>query len=145
MTPTLAQSLADAVLALHAGVVSFIVGGALLIWIGNARQWWWVNAIGFRLAHGVAIAYVVAQSWFGITCPLTTLESWLRVQAGGAAYERSFIEDWLHALIFFQAPPWVFVLVYTTFGAFVAFTWWRFPPNRKTDATKKNRPRMGGD
>ena len=33
-----------------------------------------------------AIAVVVAQSWLGVDCPLTTLESWLRAQAGAAGF-----------------------------------------------------------
>ena len=39
-----------------------------------------------RLAHLAAIAVVVAESWLGLTCPLTTLESWLRARAGVAPY-----------------------------------------------------------
>ena len=49
-------------------------------------------------------------------CPLTTLEMWLRSQARGSTYAGNFIEHWLQALLFWQAPPWVFTAVYTLFG-----------------------------
>ncbi|MCB1552725.1 MAG: DUF2784 domain-containing protein [Xanthomonadales bacterium] len=134
--------LADAVLTVHAAVVLFVVGGVILIVAGNVRGWGWVNRGGFRLAHVLAIAIVVVQSWFGIECPLTTLENWLRIRAGDTAYTRSFIEDWLHRLLFFDAPTWVFAVVYTLFGALVVAVWWRYPPRRSpvTHARRKPAP-----
>lgn len=86
------QWLADAVLLLHFGVVLFVVGGLLLVLVGNRLHWPWVNGLGFRVAHLAAIAVVVMQAWLGQACPLTTLESWLRTQAGSPSYEGSFIE-----------------------------------------------------
>ena len=83
--------LADAVLVLHTGIVLFVVGGLLLVVLGNWRGWPWVNRPWFRLAHLAAITAVVAESWLGLTCPLTTLEWWLRARAGVAPYESSFI------------------------------------------------------
>lgn len=89
------QWLADAVLLLHFGVVLFVVGGLLLVLVGNRLHWPWVNGLGFRLAHLAAIAVVVMQAWLGQACPLTTLESWLRTQAGSPSYEGSFVEHWV--------------------------------------------------
>jgi hypothetical protein len=97
---------------------------------GNRYGWRFVNAWWFRLAHLAAIGIVVAQAWFGIACPLTTLESWLRVRAGEAAYETSFIEHWLTRLLYYDAPAWVFTVAYTLFGLAVVAAWWRFPPGR---------------
>jgi len=123
--------LADAVLILHFAIVLFVVGGLVLIIVGNFSGWRWVNALWFRLLHLAAIAIVVAESWLGITCPLTTLEMWLRAQSGAASainYSESFIGYWLQRLLFYSAPPWVFVLTYTVFGALVIAVWFRFPP-----------------
>lgn len=124
------QLLADIVLVLHFAVVVFVVGGLMAVLVGNWLGWRWVNNLWFRLAHLAAIGYVVVQSWFGITCPLTTLESWLREQAGLPSYSESFIEHWVQGLLFYQAPFWVFALVYTVFGALVLLSWWFYPPRR---------------
>ena len=124
-------ALANLVLVLHLGVVLFVVGGLVLIVLGNWRSWRWVNTWWFRLAHLGAIGVVVAEAWFGVTCPLTTLEMWLRVQAGAPAYGGGFIEHWLQRLLYYDAPPWVFTLGYSTFALLVVLAWWRFPPRRR--------------
>lgn len=124
------QLLADAVLVVHFGVVLFVVGGLVVVLVGNWLHWARVNQWCFRLAHLAAIAVVVLQAWLGQYCPLTTLESWLRVQAGSGAYETSFIEHWLQRLIYFQAPFWAFTVAYTAFAVLVLWAWWRFPPRR---------------
>jgi hypothetical protein len=69
-----------------------------------------------------AIGTVAAESWLGTTCPLTTLEICLRSKAGEAFYTVSFIEHWLQRLIFYDAPPWAFVLGYSFFGLLVLVT-----------------------
>lgn len=125
------HTLADLVLVLHVALVLFVVGGLVLIVLGNLRGWSWVNAWWFRLAHLATIAIVVAEAWWGIECPLTTLERWLREQARDSTYAGSFIEHWLQALLFWQAPPWVFTTAYTLFGLAVVWAWWRFPPRRR--------------
>ena len=80
------QILADVVLALHVAVAAFIVGGLVLIVVGNLCGWRWVNALWFRLAHLAAIVFVVAEAWIDIACPLTSLEMWLREKAHAASY-----------------------------------------------------------
>lgn len=122
------QSLADAVLIAHLGIVVFVVGGLVAIVAGNRLGVAWVNRPMFRGLHLAAIGFVVLQSWLGATCPLTTLESWLRNRAGLAPYDVGFIEHWVSAILFYQAPTWVFALIYTVFGAAVAAAWWRWPP-----------------
>jgi len=126
--------LADAVLALHVALVLFVVGGLLLVVVGNLRRWSWVNRLGFRLAHLLAIAVVVAEAWLAIPCPLTTLEMALRSQAGAPTYGGGFIEHWLQWLLYYDAPAWVFVTLYSVFGLIVAATWWYFPPTSKRHA-----------
>jgi polyferredoxin len=123
--------LADVVLTLHFSIVAFVVGGLVLTIIGNLGAWRWVNSLSFRIAHLAAIAVVIAQSWVGATCPLTSLEMWLRANARAATYSGSFIEYWLQRLLYYEAPAWVFTLGYSLFGLLVAATWWRFPPTTK--------------
>jgi hypothetical protein len=120
--------LADAVLLLHFAIVVFVVGGLVLVLLGNVLRWQWVNDGWFRTAHLLAIAIVVLQSWLGKICPLTTLESWLRAKAGMAGYRRSFVEHWVQRLLYYDAPWWAFVAAYTAFGLLVLLAWWYFPP-----------------
>ncbi|MEO5697316.1 MAG: DUF2784 domain-containing protein [Burkholderiaceae bacterium] len=120
--------LADAVLALHVAVVAFVIGGLVVVIVGNLRGWKRVNSRGFRIAHLVAIAVVAAQAWLGATCPLTVLEMTLRARAGASIYAGSFVQYWLQRLLYYDAPSWVFTLGYTLFGLIVAAVWWRFPP-----------------
>jgi hypothetical protein len=126
------QLLADAVLVVHFGVVVFVVGGLAAILVGNWLAWQWVNEWWFRLAHLGAVVLVAAQAWLGALCPLTTLESWLRVRAGSSGYAQSFMEHWLQRFIFFDAPFWVFTAAYTVFALMVFAAWWYFPPKRGT-------------
>ncbi len=125
------SALADLVLVVHGLFVGFVVFGFLLTLLGLARGWAWARRPGFRYAHLAAIGAVVLQAWFGIECPLTTLETALRVRAGEAGYGTSFIQDWLHRLLYYQADTWVFTLVYSLFGAAVVLVWWFAPPVRR--------------
>ena len=125
------QLLADVVLILHFSVVLFVVGGLIVVLVGNALRWQWVNTWWFRLTHVAAIVFIVVQTWLGQLCPLTTLESWLRIRAGSPAYTKSFIEHWLQRLIFYEAPTWAFAVAYTVFGLLVLLAWWIFPPRKQ--------------
>jgi hypothetical protein len=125
------QLLADTILVLHFSVILLVIGGLIIIVAGNLRGWYWVNSWMFRLVHLAAIAFVVAQAWLGKVCPLTTLESWLRVRAGSPSYSRSFIEHWIQRIIFYEAPVWVFTSAYTAFGLLVVIAWWYFPPGTR--------------
>jgi hypothetical protein len=125
------QLLADVVLSLHVAIVVFVVGGLVLIVLGNLRAWHRVNAVWFRLAHLAAVAVVVAEAWFGAVCPLTSLEMWLRAKARATTYAGSFIEHWLQRILYYEAPTWVFTLGYSLFGLAVVATWWYFPPRTR--------------
>lgn len=123
--------LADLVLVLHALYVGFVVLGFALILAGLARGWPCVRNPVFRYTHLAAIGIVVLQVWVGMECPLTTLESALRLRAGEAGYGTSFIQYWLYRLLYYRANTWVFGVIYTLFGAAVALVWWFAPPVRR--------------
>lgn len=123
--------LADLVLLIHALFVGFVVLSLPLILIGGASGWQWVRNRAFRFTHLAAITFVVLQTWFDQICPLTRWENILRMQAGEAVYERGLIADFLHAVLFYRAPEWVFLMVYTIFGLAIVWAWWRVPPQTR--------------
>ena len=129
LSPTWLLLAADGLLIIHTLFIAFVVFGLVFIIAGLAWQWRWVRNPWFRFMHLGAIGIVVVQSWLGVVCPLTTWENNLRVRAGDVAYAGSFIQHWLHKLIFYQAEAWVFTLVYTAFAALVVLAWYLAPPD----------------
>lgn len=123
MAPEVYGLLADAILVTHFLFVVFVVCGFLAIVGGRFANWGWVHNPLFRNAHLLAIGYVVLQAGLGRRCPLTDWEVALRVRAGQEAYAESFIAHWLHRVLFFDAPAWVFTVIYALFGAMVLAVW----------------------
>jgi len=121
---------ADAVLMLHALFVAFVILGLALLPVGIWRGWAWIRHYGFRLTHLLAIGIVVLQSWLGAACPLTRWESSLRMRAGDATYPGAFIAHWVERLLYYRAPEWVFIALYTAFGALVVASWIWIRPRR---------------
>lgn len=120
--------LADLVLVTHVAFAAFVILGLILILCGGCCGWIWVRNPWFRAVHLGCIGIVVLQSWFGIICPLTTLEMYLREMAGDETYGGGFVAHWLHRFLFLDAPMWAFALCYTLFGAAVLGSWIKFRP-----------------
>jgi hypothetical protein len=125
------QVLANATLVLHVALVLFVVLSLPLILLGGALRWNWVRNFWYRATHLLIMAVVVFQSWAGIMCPLTTWEQALRLRAGQVSYEGDFIAYWLSKLLFFEAPPSVFIAVYSVFGFLILLGLVLVPPRRQ--------------
>ncbi len=121
---------ADAILVVHLLFVLFVIAGLVLVLAGKWRGWDWIYHFWFRIAHLAAIAYVVIQSWLGAICPLTLWEMQLREHAGDSTYQGAFIAHWIEQLLYYEAPGWVFALIYTLFGCLVALSWLWVKPRR---------------
>lgn len=124
------QILADLLLVFHTLLVVFVIFGLVATLVGYFRQWNWVRNFWFRLSHLVVIGIVVLQAWLGVLCPLTIWEMELRAKAGQGGYEGSFIQHWLETILYYNAPDWVFILVYTLFGTLVVASWFLVKPRR---------------
>ncbi len=120
--------LADLILVTHALFVAFVILGLVVILLGRYWYWGWVKNWWFRVIHLLAIGIVIAESWLGLICPLTEWESRSREAAGGSAYSSSFIQHWLHEILFYDFAPWVFTVAYTAFGILVLIAWLFVPP-----------------
>ena len=119
--------LADIVLIVHFVFVAFVVGGFVLILAGAASRWQWIRNFRFRVAHLAAIAFVALESIAGVMCPLTIWEDALR----GRGSDLGFIARWVHGIMFYDLPAWVFTTAYVGFALAVAGTWWLAPPMRR--------------
>jgi hypothetical protein len=120
--------LADAVVIVHAVYVAFVVFGFLAIVVGAIAGARWARSFPLRAAHLAAIVLVCVETAIGAVCPLTTLENSLRLRAGASAYPADFVGYWVDRLIFYNAPSWVFALLYFGFAGLVALSWWLWPP-----------------
>lgn len=123
--------LADLLLILHVALVAFVILGLAAIFMGGSLGWSWIRNLWFRLSHLGVIAVVVLQAWLGLLCPLTSWEMALRQKAGDAVYEGSFIQHWLHSILYYSAPEWVFITAYSLFGALVLISWLVVRPRRR--------------
>ena len=121
--------LADAVLVLHFAFVLFVLAGLLVTWIGYFAGWKCVRNPWFRGAHLVAMAVVVAESLFGVICPLTKWEGALRLKAGeDPAYAGSFIQHWVHRVMFFEISEQTFTMVYVVVFVLIVLSLVVVPP-----------------
>jgi hypothetical protein len=128
--------LADLVLIVHFLFVAFVVGGLALTWIGASFGWQWVRNFWFRVSHLAAIVFVAGEALAGVWCPLTVWEDALR----GAHGEKSFVARWVHRVMFYDFPDWVFTFAYVLFALAVAATWLFVrpsPPRTKKSGTQQ--------
>jgi hypothetical protein len=85
-----ARVLATVVVLVHLAFVAFVVLGGVL-----ALRWPRAAWVHLPVAlWGAMIALV------GFICPLTPLENWLRVKAGGTPYETGFLEHYLLPILY---------------------------------------------
>jgi hypothetical protein len=118
---------ADALLVLHFLIAAFIVGALLATWIGATMRWRWVTNPWFRYAHLGAIVFVAAEALLGVACPLTVWEDLLR----GGLRPESFVARWVHRLLYYRAPEWIFTSAYLVWTAATLVTLWLVPPRQK--------------
>lgn len=116
---------ADIVLIIHFLYVLFVVGSLPIIWLGAWFKWAFVRNRWFRYLHFAAILLVMVESFLGVVCPLTVWENALRQ----AATEGSFIQRWIHQIMFYNVPESALTVVYVLFACSVAATFKWVPPN----------------
>ncbi|MBP9870586.1 MAG: DUF2784 domain-containing protein [Nitrosomonas sp.] len=118
------MSSADLVLIVHFCYVVFVVGSLPVIWLGAWLKCTFVRNRWFRYLHLAAILWVVAESLLGVVCPLTAWENSLRQ----IETNHSFIQQWLHKIMFYTLPEGVLTVIYILFAGLVAVTFKSIPP-----------------
>jgi hypothetical protein len=132
MTPDAPLLAADAVLVLHFAFATFVVGGWIVTLHGWRRGWQWTRAFGWRVTHLGATGIVALLSIFNVACPLTTLESSLRMQGGDGTYAADgCIAYWVQRALFYDIAPWIFTAMYAVFALGVLATFVLYPPRQK--------------
>lgn len=123
--------IANAILILHALFISVVVFAVPLILIGGWRNWQWVRSKRFRFTHLAMIGFVALESLIGMDCPLTIWENNLRRPSGGRQYtSEGFIAHWLHSILFYDFPHWVFMAIYMVYAILVASLFYFVPLQR---------------
>lgn len=113
------HGLADAVLAIHFAVAGFIALGLVLIPIGRLRAWSWVRHRRLRIVHAALMVFVALEALVGMTCPLTTLEAYLR----GTRAQESFWAYHIGRLLYWDLPLSFFLALYLACAVWVIWLW----------------------
>ena len=118
------------ILILHFVFVLGVVLPVPLILIGAWCRWKWIRNPKFRMVHLLMIGIVAVEAVIGIFCPLTIWEQALRRKAGEETYEGSFVGHWVSRLLYYHFEPWVFTLVYCTWGVLILTLYFLVPPKK---------------
>src|SRR5690348_7131951 len=84
------RAVADCLVLVHAGFVTFVMLGGFLAWRWGRVVW----------AHVPAALWGAAIEFAGWVCPLTPLENALRTRAGLEGYRGGFVEHYVIPVLY---------------------------------------------
>jgi hypothetical protein len=123
--------LADLTLFLHLAFVLFVVFGGLLIFRWPRLIWW----------HLPAAVWGAAVELGGWLCPMTPLEIWLRMKAGGEGYQGDFIAHYLIPILYpaglTRTAQLVLGLVVVAMNAALYAWYWRLGLRREREGERR--------
>jgi hypothetical protein len=122
--------LSDFIVTVHVLWVAAVIVPVPLIIIGYFAKWQWIRHLWFRAIHFFMMALVLMETLLGIACPLTVWENQLQQLAGHEGYSRTFIGHYLHELIYYDFPSWVFGFLYAAFTLVIIALMIMVPPHR---------------
>ncbi len=127
--------LADLAVVLHFGFLVFLVVGG---WV--ALRWRWVLWL-----HVATVAWSAGIVTIGQPCPLTSLERWATMRAGGEVHAAGFIDRYVEGVVY---PASLTGLVRLGVALVVVASWvllWRRAAAGRVRAPEpEGRPRSGG-
>jgi len=122
---------ADLIAIIHLGYVVFVILGFILILAGIFLKWKWIRNLWFRIIHLGAMVGVALEAILGINCPLTVLEFSLRHGVSPSDRRVSFVGELIDSILYYDAPAWLFTIIYVGFALLVAITFVMAPPTRR--------------
>jgi hypothetical protein len=117
--------LADAILAVHLVIIAFNVAGLVVIPLGALAKWPLIRNFWLRLLHLALLAVVALQALAGRACILTIWQAQLTGTTGAAP---PLVMRWINGLIYWNLPPWLFVVIYVLVFLYVVLLWLAVPP-----------------
>ena len=129
---------ADLVVIIHLAFAGFVIIGFFSLVVGPIFGWAWTYGKRFRIVYLICIVFVALEALLGVSCPLTILENRLLRAAGESGYDRSFIGHLANQVLFYDAPEWVFTLIYVTL-AFLSLLACLIPPSFRNNRLTKKR------
>ena len=130
--------LADIIVVVHLAYACFVLFGFLAIVIGVPCGWNWIRNFPFRVTHLICTVFVPLETLIRMTCPLTTLENYFLRASGAKGYSRSFIGNFVSKILFYEAPEWIFAIIYVALAILVVLYFILFPPFRKRKGSHLN-------
>ena len=116
---------ADLVLVSHFCIFFFITVGLFILPIGYLRNYIWTRNTKMRLTHLFLMGFITLETIFGVTCPLTITENFLRQNN----YQQSFVSHWLSHFIYWDLPTYFFIILYSACFIWALIFWRVHPPN----------------
>ncbi len=116
--------MADFVLVAHFCVVFYVTFWLVVLPIGYLSNWSWTRNRKMRLIHISLVGFVTLEAIFGMACPLTQIESYLR----NIDSSQSFISYWTSQLIYWDLPTYFFTVLYLSSSLWSLLFWVIHPP-----------------
>ena len=116
--------IADFIFLIHFLIVIYVATGILLIPFAYKMNWGIFKNKKLRILHLFLIILVSCESILGLTCPLTSLENYLR----NILNTETFVSFWVRKIIYWDLPNIFFISLYCSSSILTIFWWKFFPP-----------------
>lgn len=138
----LAGIAANLLAVIHLAYFVFIVGGMAAILLAPSAGITWVRNPWFRIAHVLAIYFVLAEDVFGFQCPLNVLQWNARTAATGSTETATGVGGVLDYLLYHTVSGTVLNVMYGCFGVLVLALLWIVPPQWRRPAASTSPARI---
>ena len=122
---------ADIILYVHFLIFLMVILPVPMIVIGRIYHWKFVHKSWFRIGHVILIGLVLLFHFTMGICPLTTWEYQIRYEQLSRNSQDYLIKQIVVSILYPDFEPWVFTMLYVSFGLIV-LTLFYFVPIKKS-------------